>query len=371
AVAAHLAAATGGDPVHGVLSLLALADAPVDTTEPVPPFLGRSLALVQALGDLDVAAPLWCVTRGAAGTTRGGGAGRPEQALLWGLGRVVALEHPERWGGLVDLPATLDDRGWDLLCAALSGLDGEDQLAVDGATLLVRRLVPAPGGADTDDPTHPGTTLVTGGTGALGGQVARWLAGRGAEHLLLVSRRGPGAPGAAELVRELTGLGARVTVAACDVADRAALAKLLDEVPAELPLTAVVHAAGVLEDGVLDGLTTDRIAAVLRPKALGALHLHELTADRELRAFVLFSALAGQLGAAGQGSYAAANAYLDALAEQRHRQGLPATSVAWGPWTAGGMAAADPAVEERRRRAGVTRLDTDLALAALAGCVAR
>ncbi|MFG1658510.1 type I polyketide synthase [Micromonospora chersina] len=372
AVAAHLAAATGGEPVHGVLSLLALADAPVDTTEPVPPFLGRTLALVQALGDLDVAAPLWCVTRGAAGTTRAGGAGRPEQALLWGLGRVVALEHPERWGGLVDLPTTLDDHGWDLLCAALSGLDDEDQLAVDGATLLVRRLVPAPGGgADTDDPTHPGTTLVTGGTGALGGQVARWLAGRGAEHLLLVSRRGPAAPGADELVRELTGLGARVTVAACDVADRAALAKLLDEVPAELPLTAVVHAAGVLEDGVLDGLTADRIAAVLRPKALGALHLHELTADRELRAFVLFSALAGQLGAAGQGSYAAANAYLDALAEQRHRHGLPATSVAWGPWAAGGMAAADPAVEERRRRAGVTRLDTDLALAALAGCVAR
>ncbi|MGW4294405.1 type I polyketide synthase [Micromonospora chersina] len=372
AVAAHLAAATGGEPAHGVLSLLALADAPVDTTEPVPPFLGRTLALVQALGDLDVAAPLWCVTRGAAGTTRGGGAGRPEQALLWGLGRVVALEHPERWGGLVDLPATLDDHGWDLLCAALSGLDGEDQLAVDGATLLVRRLVPAPGGGTgTDAPTHPGTTLVTGGTGALGAQVARWLAGRGAEHLLLVSRRGPDAPGADELVRELTGSGARVTVAACDVADRAALAKLLDEVPAELPLTAVVHAAGVLEDGVLDGLTADRIAAVLRPKALGALHLHELTADRELRAFVLFSALAGQLGAAGQGSYAAANAYLDALAEQRHRQGLPATSVAWGPWAAGGMAAADPAVEERRRRAGVTRLDTDLALAALAGCVAR
>ncbi|MDT0527733.1 SDR family NAD(P)-dependent oxidoreductase [Micromonospora sp. DSM 115977] len=359
-------------PVDGVLSLLALADGAVDDTQPVPPFLARSLALIQALGDLDVAAPLWCVTRGAAGTTRSGAPGRPEQSLLWGLGRVVALEHPERWGGLVDVPATLDDHGWDLLCAALAGLDGEDQLAVDGATILVRRLVRAPGGEPTtDEAGYPGTTLVTGGTGALGAEVARWLAARGAEHLMLVSRRGADAPGVAELVSELTGAGTRVTVAACDVADRAALAKLLDEVPADAPLTSVVHAAGVLEDGVLDGLTADRLATVLRPKVLGALHLHELTVGRELRAFVLFSALAGQLGAAGQGSYAAANAYLDALAEQRHRQGLPATSVAWGPWAAGGMAATDQAVEERRRRTGVARLDTEAALTALAQCVAR
>ncbi|MFC8905589.1 type I polyketide synthase, partial [Micromonospora sp. NPDC057140] len=377
AVAAHLTAATrsadgGRAPADGVLSLLALADGAVDDTQPVPPFLVRSLALIQALGDLDMAAPLWCVTRGAAGTTRGGTVDRPEQSLLWGLGRVVALEHPERWGGLVDVPATLDDHGWDLLCAALAGLDGEDQVAVDGATILVRRLVRATGGAPAaDEPDHRGTTLVTGGTGALGAEVARWLAARGAEHLLLVSRRGADAPGAAELARELTGAGARVTVAACDVADRAALAKLLAEVPADAPLTAVVHAAGALDDGVLDGLTADRIAGVLRPKVLGALHLHELTVGRELRAFVLFSAMAGQLGAAGQGSYAAANAYLDALAEQRHRQGLPATSVAWGPWAAGGMATADPAVEERRRRTGVARLDTGPALAALAHCVAR
>ncbi|MFI5833581.1 type I polyketide synthase [Micromonospora sp. NPDC051300] len=370
AVAARLTAA-GPDPADRVLSLLALADGPVDATEPVPPFLARSLALVQALGDLDVAAPLWCLTRGAAGTTRDGGAGRPEQALLWGLGRVVALEHPERWGGLVGVPATLDDHGWDLLCAALTGPDGEDQLAVDGVTLLVRRLVRAPGGGVDPDPDHPGTTLVTGGTGALGGQVARWLADRGAAHLLLVSRRGADAPGAADLVRDLTERGTRVTVAACDVADRAALAKLLDEVPADAPLTGVVHTAGILDDGVLDGLTTDRIADVLRPKVLGALHLHELTAERDLRTFVLFSALPGQLGAAGQGSYAAANAYLDALAEQRHRQGLPATSVAWGPWATGGMADADPAVAERRRRSGVARLDGDLALTALAGCLAR
>ncbi|MER7420886.1 SDR family NAD(P)-dependent oxidoreductase, partial [Micromonospora peucetia] len=377
AVAEHLAAAirtAEGErgPVDGVLSLLALADAPVDDTQPVPLFLARSLALVQALGDLDVAAPLWCVTRGAAGTTRGGTPARPEQSLLWGLGRVVALEHPERWGGLVDVPAALDDHGWDLLCAALAGLDGEDQLAVDGTTILVRRLMRAPGDTTVpEEPDHSGTTLVTGGTGAVGAEVARWLAARGAERLLLVSRRGADAPGAADLVRELTDAGARVTVAACDVADRAALAKLLAEVPADAPLTGVVHAAGVLDDGVLDGLTADRLATVLRPKVLGALHLHELTADLPLRAFVLFSAMAGQLGAAGQGSYAAANAYLDALAEQRHRQGLPATSIAWGPWAAGGMAGTDQAVEERRRRSGVARLDTATAFAALARCVAR
>ncbi|MEU6075140.1 type I polyketide synthase [Micromonospora sp. NPDC047074] len=353
----------------GIVSLLALTDpsAP-DDVEPVPPFLARSLALVQALGDLDVAAPLWCLTRGVAGRHL-----RPAQSLLWGLGRVVALEQPERWGGLVDVPATLDDHGWDLLCAALTGSDGEDQLAVDGTTVLVRRLVRAPvTGPATGEPVdHSGTTLVTGGTGALGAEVARWLAARGAEHLLLVGRRGGDAPGVPELVADLTATGTRVTVAACDVADRAALAKLLAEIPADVPLTSVVHAAGALDDGVLDGLDPERLATVLRPKVLGASHLHELTAHHDLRAFVLFSAMAGQLGAAGQGSYAAANAYLDALAEHRREQGLAAISVAWGPWAAGGMAAADPAVEERRRRSGVARLDTAAALAALGECVDR
>ncbi len=187
-----------------------------------------------------------------------------------------------------------------------------------------------------------GTVLITGATGMLGGLVARHLvAERGVRNIVLASRRGGEAQGAAELERELVELGAEVTIAACDVADRAQLAELLERIPAERPLRGVVHAAGVLDDGVIDSLTPERIDGVLAAKADAAWHLHELTADLDLGAFVLFSSAAGTFGSAGQGNYAAANAFLDGLAAHRHAQGLPATSVAWGLWDddhAGGVA---------------------------------
>ncbi|MFI1127416.1 type I polyketide synthase, partial [Streptomyces hygroscopicus] len=208
------------------------------------------------------------------------------------------------------------------------------------------------------------SVLVTGGTGALGAQVARWLVANGAEHVVLTSRRGLAAPGAAELRDELVASGARVTVAACDVADREALAELLAGLPAELPLTAVIHAAGVLDDGVLDSLTPERFAPVLRAKADAARHLDELTRDLDLSAFVLFSSITGSVGAAGQGNYAAANAYLDALAERRRAEGLPATSIAWGPWADSGMAG-DDAMERRMRREGMPPMAPESAVAAL------
>jgi NAD(P)-dependent dehydrogenase (short-subunit alcohol dehydrogenase family)/acyl carrier protein len=287
------------------------------------------------------------------------------QAAVWGLGRVVALEHPDRWGGLIDLPEVVDARVLGRLAGVLCG--NEDQVAVRGSGVFVSRLVHAPT-AEASSGTEwkpAGTVLVTGGTGALGGQVARWLAVAGAEHLLLTSRRGPDAPGAAELKAELERIGVQVTVAACDVGDREALAGLLAKVPAESPLTAVVHAAGILNDGVLDGLTVDGLGDVLRSKMDAAVNLDELTRGLDLSAFVLFSSFAGTIGSVGQGNYAAANAVLDALAESRRGQGLRATSLAWGSWAETGLAAANEAVAARLRRSGVVPLPPEMAIMAM------
>ncbi|MCS0603079.1 type I polyketide synthase [Streptomyces sp. LP11] len=343
---------TGYDGVDGVLSLPA----------PATP-LTATAALVQALGDARLTAPLWCVTRDAVAHGTAAAVTGFAQAGVWGLGRVAALEHPDRWGGLIDLPVETGPAILARLAALLGDAGGEDQIVVRETGVFGRRLEPAPARAGA--PWKPsGTVLVTGATGAVGAAVARWLAAEGAGHLLLTSRRGPDAPGAADLVRELTDVGTPVTLAACDVADREALADLLDAVPEEQPLTAVFHLAGVLDDGVLDALTPDRFASVLAPKADAARHLHDLTAGRDLSAFVLFSSLTATVGGAGQANYAAANACLDALAEHRRAAGLPATSVAWGPWGGDGMAA-HGGVRSAARALGMSVLDPGRALTAL------
>ena len=183
-----------------------------------------------------------------------------------------------------------------------------------------------------------GTVLVTGGLGGLGLAVARRYAERGVAHLVLVGRRGLQTPGASEGVEQLQGLGARVTVASVDVADVQALQGVVASLPSELPLRAVVHAAGVLDDGMLSEQTASRFERVLSPKVQGAWNLHTLTESLELDAFVLFSSMAGAFGSAGQGGYAAANTYLDGLAAHRRARGLPAQSLGWGPWAEQGMA---------------------------------
>ncbi|WP_344319062.1 SDR family NAD(P)-dependent oxidoreductase, partial [Streptomyces yatensis] len=292
-----------------------------------------TVSLLQSLLAAGMDAPLWCVTRGAV-FVADGDVVEPDRAGVWGLGRVIGLEHPDRWGGLIDLPAVMDDQAGEALAAILAGHTGEDQIAIRATGVWAARLTRAePTAAVSAAWRGRGTALVTGGTGALGRQVARWLAESGVERIVLTSRRGAEAPGVAELVAELGGL---VRVVACDVADREALAAVLGTIP---DLRTVVHAAGVLDDGVLESLTPERIRDVMRTKADGARHLHELTRDTGLDAFVLFSSAAGTVGNAGQGSYAAANAVLDGLAQRRRAEGLVATSVAWGAWADSGMAA--------------------------------
>ncbi|MET8414120.1 beta-ketoacyl reductase, partial [Streptomyces sp. NPDC005195] len=330
-LAGLLTSAAAGTPVDGVVSALAQTSGEHTGT---PESVLATALLVQALGDTDITAPLWTLTREAVTTGRGDLPPRLDQAAVWGLGRVAALEHPDRWGGLIDLPHELDRRTASRLAALLSGGGAdEDQVAVRTAGVLARRLT-----AVTEEPGTPwtpsGTVLVTGGTGALGARVARWAAGQGATRLVLTSRRGAQAPGAAELEAELSALGAEVSLITCDMTDREAVRRLLDDHPVD----AVVHTAGVLDDGVLDRLTPEHFDTVLRSKVVAALHLDELTRERDLSAFVLFSSFAGTVGSAGQANYAAANAMLDALAERRRAEGLPATSVAWGPWAGGGMA---------------------------------
>ncbi|MFC9653414.1 type I polyketide synthase, partial [Streptomyces sp. NPDC056937] len=359
--AAASAHAEEGTRFAGVLSLLALRET---LTGSVPGGTALTAVLLQALGDAGIDAPLWCATRDAVSVNRADGAHRPLQAAVWGLGRVAALEYPERWGGLVDLPGTLDERAAAGFAAVLAGLDGEDQVAVRTSAVLARRLVRAPGKRPARAWDPDGTVLITGGTGALGGQVARRLAGDGAQRLVLLSRSGPGAPGADALRAELDALGTAVTITACDVADRAQLAAVLAGIPAEHPLTGVVHAAGVLDDGVLDRLTPERFEAVFRAKVTSALLLDELTRGRDLAAFVLFSSASAAVGNPGQANYAAANAILDALAERRRAQDLPATSIAWGAWGGGGMAGGAGA-DEAAARAGIGAMDPDLACEAL------
>ncbi|MEV4518270.1 type I polyketide synthase, partial [Dactylosporangium sp. NPDC049525] len=363
--AAAVAAAAGLPPAaaHPDLSTVAGAEAVL-----VPWWDGRDLPALLETVQRWLATPgtgptrLVLLTRGAMAAAPGDTVADPAAAAPWGLLRSAQTEHPDRFVlcDLDDQPASLAALPAVLAAAAAQG---EPQLAVRAGQALRPAVVRVPASANTgpEQPLDPaGTVLVTGGTGTLGGLVARHLVtAHGARHLALVSRGGTAPAG---LVEELTGLGATVRVHACDIGDRDQVAALLAGIGPDL--TAVVHAAGLLDDAVITQLTGEQLARVLRPKVDGARHLHELTRDLPLRSFVLFSAAAGVLGGPGQANYAAANAYLDALAWHRQGLGLPATSLAWGLWAqrsgvTGHLGAADL---QRIARSGMRGLSTAEAL---------
>nr|WP_280275847.1 type I polyketide synthase [Nocardia wallacei] len=342
----------------------------VRCVDPAEPDLGaaaaRTARLVRAMqrwlsapGLTD--ARLLILTRGAVATP-GESISDLAGAAVWGLARAARAENPDR---IVVADVDTDDIDPAALLAT-----GEPELAVRGDAVWVPRLARAPLPGSGGDPV-PGTVLITGGTGGLGATVARHVvSASGVRNLLLLSRSGPSADGAAELAAELTAAGATVRIESCDVADRESLRKALATLPADAPLSGVVHTAGVLDDAVVQSLDAERIAKVFAPKVLGAWHLHELTADLDLSLFVLFSSVSGVLGGPGQGNYAAANAVLDALAEYRRARGLPGASIAWGPWAGDGMAGRLAGTDRQRMaRAGLLEMPAAQALSILDGVI--
>lgn len=365
---------TDGEACLGIVHLWSL-DAPAGHG-PAEEIGGAQMAPLQSMLHLVKAvagagagpAPrLWIVTGGAQAVEPEGivptGVVAPLGALLWGLGRTLALEQPELWGGLVDLDPERPDDCAAGLAAQLRHHDAEDQTAFRigghpglryGARLVRREAMP---GGHTARLRDDATYLITGGLGELGLCVARWMAaapsGHGARHIVLAGRRGPSAGAAtpvADAVAAIESMGAKVTLIRCDVSQVKDVADMLARIAAgSPPLRGIVHAAGLLDDGTMLLQDWSRFTSVLAPKVAGAWNLHQATRNLPLDFFVLFSSAAALLGSPGQGSYAAANAFLDALAHERRAQGLPATSIAWGPWAEVGMAAraGEPA---RRRR---------------------
>jgi NAD(P)-dependent dehydrogenase (short-subunit alcohol dehydrogenase family)/acyl carrier protein len=311
---------------------------------------------------------MWIVTRGA--QAGGGLESTPlaaTQATLWGLGKVIAIEHPELHCVRLDLGPGVDPQTDALAAEVLSG-DGEDQVALRASGRRVARLIrSAPTPVPNDDVVFraDGTYLVTGGLTGIGLEVAGFLVGRGARHLVLMGRR-PASPAARKRIEEWTTAGAEVVVAQGDVSREDDVVRVLRGTGGELPpLRGIFHSAGIVADGVLVQQDWERFAKVFAPKVEGAWNLHRATREQPLDFFVLFSSGASLLGSPGQGNYAAANAFQDALAHHRQGLGLPALSINWGAWAEVGLAA-DRDLGSRLSQRGMDAILPRDGLAALA-----
>jgi len=346
--------------------------------------LESALYLVQTVAKASepVAPAVWFVTRGAVATDlmasdsvrqslpRSIGEPRPPisiaQAPLWGLGRVIALEHPDIWGGLVDVSPNVDVPFEAIsLARELLASDGEEQVALRNGVRFVPRLLPRRSKPTPEvSLSSEGTYLITGGLGALGLHVARWLVSKGARHLVLTSRRGITTPGAKEAAGAIERQGANVEIVSADISCEADIDRLFAQINVSMPpLRGVVHAAGVDALVPLTSMTADELGSMMAPKMEGGWLLHERTRDMNLDMFVCFSSIASVWGSAGRAHYGAANAFLDTLSHFRRQMGLPALSINWGPWKGGGMATEE--VLRQLERMGNRGLEPSAALRAL------
>ena len=367
----HLLRARLADPQRPYTKVVHLWGADADGEDPPKAqasLLGSALTLVRAVADLPAPPRLWLVSRGSHDVGGRLDPGGLAASTLWGLGRVLREERAELWGGAIDLdPAAEATACGKQILIEMGKHDAaaEDQVALRGPDRFVARLRPVPIDPTAAAPSvaGDGTYLITGGTRGLGLAVASWLAGRGARHLVLASRRPP-PPASSSAIEALRTAGATVHTEVLDVTDRAAVQALVDRISSSpYPLRGVVHSAGRLADGLLPSTTWSRFTEVLGPKVDGAWNLHLALGETPLDFFLLFSSTAALLGSAGQGNHAAANAFLDALAEHRRHAGLPASSVAWGAWSSIGSAAS-PAVAARLAKKGVDTIAPQQGLAA-------
>ncbi|HEX8742836.1 MAG TPA: type I polyketide synthase [Thermoleophilaceae bacterium] len=334
-----LAAGAGVDAVVHLADVDGAGDGAVEALRDPAAAVLRTAAAMAAVDWPGEPPALRVVTAGVQPAGRVSGPLAPAAAPVWGIARCVANERPELVAAAIDAGGPLDGAALDELAEVLRAPRLPAQLALRGGRVLVPRLAPLSAAAGSGARVRGDRTyLVTGGLGALGRQVARWLVERGARHIALVGRSAPSAEAERD-VAAMRELGARVATIQADVADAAALDAVLADVAATgAPLAGVVHAAGVLEAALAHEVDEAMLDRALAPKAAGAWNLHRATVGLPLDFFVMFASLAGVVGSPGQGAYAAANAFLDALAWHRAERGLPATSVDWGPWADGGLA---------------------------------